>query len=104
MAGNGPADSHQGIASALLTGFGHNDSELVTAVPGHEIRRTQFPLEHSTQLAEHSVPGLDPMAMVHESETINIEQHQRELAPVPIGSMHFVANPAVEGVEAATPR
>src|SRR5262249_44745768 len=78
----------------LDAGFGHEDDELVSAIPGHHIRLTAFLLEQAPNTAQHQIAFKMAKWFVHLLAFVEINEHDGEGASragsaLPFGGQGF---------------
>ena len=92
------------LPTALGIGLGEDQRELVAAVASREVGRADLALQQGADLGEHAVAGLLPEPLVDLAQPVDVDHDQCESERVAPRALELVAQPAVQGVQACTPR
>ncbi len=88
-----PLGDHQGASGGR---FGKNDRELLSPVPGDDIRGPGALPEEFPDLPEREVAGRMSEAVVELLEIVHVDHQERQGVPVPAGAVQFPAQRLVE--------
>ena len=95
--GEGAAGTLGGDPAVQALGLGEDPAEVVGGEPGDELAVPDGGGEAAADLGENTVAGKAAMLGVDPAEAVDVDEHEREGALVPVGAARLGAELLVEG-------